>query len=50
MRKCVVIINPKSGRGIDDNILNKFQTIIENYNYDVKIILTKYRKHAEKLF
>ena len=49
MRKCVVIINPKSGRGIDDNILNKFQTIIENYNYDVKIILTKYRKHAEKI-
>ena len=49
MKKCVVIINPKSGdyKGVKE--VNKIETIIENYNYDVKIILTEYRGHAREI-
>ena len=49
MKKCVVIINPKSvdSKGIRE--VKKIETIIENYNYDVKIILTEYRGHAKEI-
>lgn len=49
MRKCVVIINPKSGNGRIKNNLAKFETILDNYNYDFEIIFTEYRKHATKI-
>ena len=49
MKKCVVIINPKSGDSKGIREVKKIETIIENYNYDVKIILTKYRGHAKEI-
>ena len=49
MRKCVVIINPKCGNGRIKNNLAKFETILDNYNYDFEIIFTEYRKHATKI-
>ena len=49
MKKCVVIINPKSGDSKGIREVNKIETIVENYNYDVKIILTKYRGHAKEI-
>ena len=49
MKKCVVIINPKSGDSKGIREVKKIETIIENYNYDVKIILTEYRGHAKEI-
>lgn len=49
MKKCVVIINPKSGDSKGIKEVKKIETIVENYNYDVKIILTEYRGHAKEI-
>ena len=49
MRKCVVIINPNSGNGGGVKEIEKIENIIENYNYEVIIKLTKYRGHAKKI-
>ena len=49
MKKCVVIVNPKSGRGIDIKNISKIENIIENYTYSVSVKVTKYRNHAKKI-
>lgn len=49
MRKCVIIINPNSGNGGGAKEIEKIENIIENYNYEVIIKLTKYRGHAKKI-
>ena len=49
MKKCTVIINPKSGRGFNKSDIDKFETILDNYNYDSDIILTKYPGNAENI-
>lgn len=49
MRKCVVIINPKSGKGGGAKEIEKIENIIENYNYEVITELTKYRGHAKRI-
>lgn len=49
MKKCVIIINPKSGKGINTKFLEKIETILDNYNYESEIILTEYRGHATKI-
>lgn len=49
MRKCVVIINPKSGKGGGAKEIEKIENIIENYNYEVITELTKYRGHAKSI-
>ena len=49
MRKCVVIINPNSGNGGGVKEIEKIENIIENYNYEVIIKLTKNRGHAKKI-
>ena len=49
MKKCVVVINPKSGRGLNQNLARKIETILDNYNYDPKILFTKYRNHASEI-
>ena len=46
MRKCVVIINPKSGNGAGIKDVKKIENIIENYNYEVVIKITEYQGHA----
>lgn len=49
MKKCVVIVNPKSGRGIGIKNISKIENIIENYNYSVSVKITKYQNHAKKI-
>ena len=47
--KCVMIINPKSGRGFNKKNSLKFGKIFKDYNYDYEIIFTKYRGHATEI-
>ena len=49
MKKCVVIVNPKSGKGFVKKNLSQIEQIITNYGYKVRIILTKYPQHATKI-
>ncbi len=49
MKKCVLICNPNSGHKNRKDLLTKFQTILNEYNYDAKIEYTKYAGHAERL-
>lgn len=49
MKKCVVIINPKSGKGLNQKEIDKIGIILDKYNYEYNIILTEYRNHANKI-
>lgn len=51
MKKAVVIFNPKSGisKKIDQTLENSIKKVFSEYNYEVKIIFTKYKGHAEAL-
>ena len=49
MKKCVVVINPTSGRGLNARLAGKISEILENYKYNPEVIITKYRGHAEEI-
>lgn len=49
MKKCVVVINPKSGHGIDDKTIDKIKSVLTEYKYKGEIFLTKYANHAEEI-
>lgn len=49
MKKCTVIINPTSGKGLNEQLAEKISKVLENYNYEPKVIITEYRGHAEKI-
>ena len=43
MKKCLVIYNPNSGKHNMEEILPKIKKLLNNYNYEVKIGLNRYR-------
>ena len=47
--KCVVIINPKSGKGFSIKNENRIRQILSDYNYESKFIYTKRRGHATNI-
>ena len=49
MKKCVVVINPTSGRGLNNLLSGEISDILESYNYDANVIVTKYCGHAEEI-
>ena len=51
MKKAIVIYNPKSGvvKKVDDNLKNTIKKIFNQYDYEVEIIITEYKGHAESL-
>lgn len=49
MKKCAMIYNAKSGKNKDDNLLNKFTEMIEQYGYELEVIFTKRKGHASTI-
>lgn len=49
MRKCVIIMNPESGKKRKITTYQEFYDILRNYGYETEIILTKASKDAEKI-
>ena len=49
MKKCTVIINPTSGKGLNVELAEKISLVLENYNYEPNVIITEYRGHAEEI-
>ncbi len=49
MKKCCVVCNRHSGRGINDELLNRIKLTLEDYNYETDIEFTKGHKDATKI-
>lgn len=49
MKKCTVIINPTSGKGLNESLAERISKVLENYNYNPSVIITEYRGHAEEI-
>ncbi len=45
-KKCLIIYNPISGKGIDRNILNEYHKILTERGYKVVFVATQYSTHA----
>ncbi len=49
MKKCAVIYNPNSGKGISDKQLKKLKSTLEYYGYESDLYKTEYKGHAKKI-
>ena len=49
MKKCTVIINPTSGKGLNNHLKEKIEKVLENYNYEPTVVITEYSGHAEEI-
>ena len=49
MKKCIVVINPNSGHGINDKLIERIQAVLKGHKYQSEIILTEYAHHAEEI-
>lgn len=49
MKKCVVVINPTSGHGLNEKLADKIEKVLEEYNYSSRIYITEYSGHAEEI-
>ena len=47
MKKCVVVINPNSGRG--NNLEYNIKEILKKHHYDTEVFYTNYPNHAEEI-
>lgn len=45
-RKCLIVYNPMSGKGISDDIIEKYKIILEENGYEVDLLPTQYSNHA----
>ena len=49
MKKCVVVINPTSGHGLNERLATRIEKVLEEYKYSSEIYITKYPSHAEEI-
>lgn len=49
MKKCVVVINPTSGHGLNDRLATKIVEVLEEFNYVGEVYITEYAGHAEEI-
>ena len=49
MKKCVIIYNPNSGRGLKKITFQKIENILKKYNYEYRFIQSEYSSHIEKI-
>ena len=45
-KRCLIIYNPISGKGISDKVLSSYDEILRENGYDVDIVKTEYSNHA----
>lgn len=49
MKKCVIIYNPNSGKGIDEKTLSKIEKILKQYDYVGTIYKSMYKGHITNI-
>lgn len=46
IKKCLIIYNPKSGKGLNPKILEEYKKILHEHGYSIDVLATQYRCHA----
>ena len=49
MKKCTVIINPTSGKGLNEKLADKIKRTLTDRGYETNVIITEHRGHAEEI-
>jgi len=49
MKKCVVIYNPNSGKGINEKMLLKIENVLKEYGYISQIYKSEYKGHTTEI-
>ena len=49
MKKCVVVINPTSGHGLNDKLAGKIEEILKEFRYKPEVHITEYAGHTEEI-
>ncbi len=49
MKKCVLIINPNSGKDLNKNYLFEYQKLLQKHNYETIVYFTSRGKHATEI-
>ena len=49
MKKCVLIINPNSGKDLNKNYLFEYQKLLQKHNYETIVYFTSRSKHATEI-
>ena len=49
MKKCVVVINPTSGHGLNEKLASRIEEILNEYHYKSEVYITEYSGHAEEI-
>lgn len=49
MKKCTVIINPTSGKGLNERLALKISNVLESHGYQAHVVITEYSGHAENV-
>ena len=49
MKKCVVVINPTSGHGLNDKLATKISEVLKEFRYIPTVYITEYAGHAEEI-
>ena len=49
MKKCVVVINPTSGHGLNERLASRIEEVLREFRYKSDIYITEYAGHAEEI-
>ena len=49
MKKCVVVINPTSGHGLNDRLAEKIEEVLKEFRYKAEVHITQYPGNAEEI-
>ena len=49
MKKCVVVINPTSGHGLNDKLAGKIENVLKEHKYKSEVHITEYRGQTEEI-
>ena len=49
MKKCIVVINPTSGHGLNEKLASKIKEVLTKFRYKSEVYITKYPNHAEEI-
>ncbi len=49
MKKCVVVINPTSGHGLNEKLASRIEEVLMKHHYKPEVFITQYPSHAEEI-
>lgn len=49
MKKCAIVVNPHSGKGIKKKVLEKIENLLYENGFETKLYMTKYQGHAKEI-